>query len=376
MEIKIVVFESHGHSSLTGWQERVGSETWSSDLWTSDPNNLVLGDENVLDKYWEEAYKTNISHEFSRNVEPSVTVASLISDLINWVDWYRNHKRIWLTINRAENIPPDEPLTEAQLELIPSGRRLKYKASLEEEGIKDGDLLGLMLRYHTPFHAMMGRVATSAEMFRRISSQTESPPQANKPYIWGALLYTDDDKELATYVRKHIATLNVLSGNLMGVFVIEKHQDDLRLSLNYWKEFLQEKFFIIWSTMGWLSTKPYDKNQAYEIASKLGVYPDQLPCLVLFDNLARIPKLVFPIVSPSTDYFRKLFSSLYRSLDSNKSDKDFDILEKQYKAIIEEIIRDQPTEIANDRTQYNFYGETVFINRPKGQIDFSDFQNK
>jgi hypothetical protein len=272
--------------------------------------------------------------------------------------------------------------------------------------IQDGDLLGFTSVYPAWCEALMVPVPSSADLFAVILSADGRPPQYTDPHaarytnyrlalealrtespvpeplrsvsrVWGALLYTDEDGDLATYVRKHFASLSAMSGEKLHIFVIEEPEHNERLAAKYWKALLQEKLFIIWSTMGWLSSKPYDKSQTYEIGRKLGVYPDQLPCLVLFDELERMEKLVFPIFATSATFFRSLFSALERSLETESMPgASYEAIRKQYTSILDTLKNTAPVVSAYDRTQYNFYGQTVFVNHPQGSLTLSDFQKQ
>jgi len=100
-----------------------------------------------------------------------------------------------------------------------------------------------------------------------------------------ALLYTDADKEFSCFLRETYSDIHVLSGSRFKVYAIERANtyENVQESLQYWKSLLSEKLYVIWSSLGWLSTKPYDKAQSYEIGKHLGITPDQFPCLALFD---------------------------------------------------------------------------------------------
>jgi hypothetical protein len=127
-----------------------------------------------------------------------------------------------------------------------------------------------------------------------------------------ALLYTDADEDLPCFVREYYEDLHVLSGSWLNVYAIEKVNTNRNLQevLRYWKSLLSEKTYVIWSSLGWLRTKPYNKSQCYEIGRSLGIGPSQFPCVALFDTPTPDRVLVFPIVKPYINFFRSLFEDL------------------------------------------------------------------
>ncbi|MEV5975099.1 hypothetical protein [Streptomyces sp. NPDC051921] len=139
------------------------------------------------------------------------------------------------------------------------------------------------------------------------------------PLVWGVLLYTTADVELARYVRTHFEDLNVLSGGSTRILVFERRRR-WPSAKRYWRQHLEPELFRVLSGMRWLQWTPYDPHAAYEFASHLGVVPDQLPCLVMFrassEDLRNAEKIVFRIAHPSTAAFRALLGGITRALDS------------------------------------------------------------
>ena len=345
---------------------------------------LASYDDSVTDEFWNTIYNSNF--EISSNIEVSEqqTVRNLTQELI-------------VIFQSKTNAPPGKyDYQNCTLTQIPSGRELKLDTSLAANGICDEDILVLGIPIaNLRVDQHLGIVASSGELFNIFHSENESPPKdSNSNFFWsyereriqklassrifGALLYTSEDTDLAVYVRKHFAMLNQASGKTMYIFLIEEPDKDPAISLRYWKELLQEKFYVLWRSMGWLSSKPFDKSQAYEIGYRLGVYPDQLPCLVLFDSLERKDKVIFPIQDISTEFFRSLFSTLDKLLsDEFSSDETpYHRLKENYEAILTYLRRSKAKSIVPDRIEYNFIGKTVFINNPQGDVNLSNFQNE
>jgi TIR domain len=123
------------------------------------------------------------------------------------------------------------------------------------------------------------------------------------------LLYTDEDVEVASYVRQHFDALDKMSGNKFDVFFIENPA--AVKSLSFWRRVLPESIFILWSMVGFVRSLPYDKSDAYLIAESLNVSPNALPCAVCLGS--HPPLSVNKIVSlrgPMTRTFRNLFSDV------------------------------------------------------------------
>ncbi|WP_328837045.1 hypothetical protein [Streptomyces europaeiscabiei] len=142
------------------------------------------------------------------------------------------------------------------------------------------------------------------------------------PRLWGALLYTSEDVELAAYVRTHFSELNALSGPAARVFVVERHVGGYSV-LRYWRKNLEPELYRKLSRARLLGWRPYDRQDLYGVASILGLDPENLPCLVFFHAYGRplnlSDKIIFRIDQVSPAYFRSLFGGVARALRSNTS---------------------------------------------------------
>lgn len=123
--------------------------------------------------------------------------------------------------------------------------------------------------------------------------------------IPGVLLYTDEDEELALYMRKNFDAVDKLTGNWCTVYLLENPSPKWRKANHNWKKMLKSGL-----DLSWFRTKPYDKSEAYEIARHLNVDFSNIPCLVLISPVNLSQNLVLPIEEVSPKYFRKLFSKL------------------------------------------------------------------
>ncbi|MGW8688102.1 hypothetical protein ACWGNN_45315 [Streptomyces sp. NPDC055817] len=195
--------------------------------------------------------------------------------------------------------------------------RLPGHLTVGEAGLTDGDLLALCILHPAEGAYMMAGPPNPAELLRWLQLAENANAPAGGPRLWGVLLYTDADVELATYVRTHFDDLNVLSGPATRVFVVERRAD-WPAAKKYWRRHLEPELYRVMSTLRWLRWTPYDPQGAYEIASLLGLDPELLPCLVFFHSpqgpLHEGEKIVFRIEHTSTAYFRSLFGGIDRVL--------------------------------------------------------------
>ncbi|WP_316785181.1 hypothetical protein [Streptomyces sasae] len=195
--------------------------------------------------------------------------------------------------------------------------RLNDDHRLSELLLTDGDLLVLSIEHPTHSRFRMAMRPNPAELLRWLQLEENATAPAAGSRLWGVLLYTQADVELATYVRTHFDDLNVLSGPATRVFVVERRQG-WAASKRYWHRRMEPELYRVMGVMGWLRWTPYDPQGAYEIASLLGLGPEQLPCLVFFHSrqgpLYDGDKLVFRIEHTSTAYFRALFGGVAAAL--------------------------------------------------------------
>ncbi|MFF2999468.1 hypothetical protein ACFVTC_33715 [Streptomyces sp. NPDC057950] len=195
--------------------------------------------------------------------------------------------------------------------------RLPGHLTVGEAGLTDGDLLVLCIMHPAEASYMMAGPPNPAALLQWLQLAENANAPAGGARLWGVLLYTDADVELATYVRTHFDDLNVLSGPATRVFVVER-RTDWPAAKKYWRRHLEPELYRVMSTLRWLRWTPYDPQGAYEIASLLGLGPTLLPCLVFFHSpqgpLHEGEKIVFRIEHTSTAYFRSLFGGIDRIL--------------------------------------------------------------
>jgi hypothetical protein len=173
-------------------------------------------------------------------------------------------------------------------------------------GLSNGDLVVLCILWESGTGYMLGPAAHPEMLLSHLQLASSVPSPDGGPRIWGVLLYTDEDTQLATYVRTHFDELNALSGPVLRIFVFER-PTDWPAARRYWRRHLEPPLMRVFSAMRWLVWVPYDKHSCYDIARTLGVSSADLPCLVLFRTIEKPPVLVFPIVDASPSSLRSLF---------------------------------------------------------------------
>ncbi len=259
-----------------------------------------------------------------------------------------------------------------------SDRRLDASASLSDLGIGDGDLVVISQEMppRRPVMTMAG--VSSFKNFQQMVWGNETPFD---PMLLATLLYTDLDMDLARYVREHFDELHQMSGPRVITYVVEQPAKDRSLAaISFWKAQLDATLYRAWALVGWTQSKPYDKTTAYEIAGSLGIYPNQLPCLAVFDRTDQEEKILFPVSGDYTAFFRNTFSNLQSALDLGPGPDIVDevkLNQERHKLFerIRKSLRKVQADAKDQGIVYNFYGQTVFINHPSGLVQLRDFQN-
>ena len=365
--LTVVVYcdESFYFAHMMGWQRGLVApltkKYWAGRRRRDEPRFEFASDE-TIDRFWKELDAERFADRFTLSVAPDATGAQLVKSAMRHVDSFRaRHPRLGLV----------------GLYHLESGERIDEGHDLGHYAIEDGDHLGLILEYQPRGLYSLIAMPDSRSVFAAIRSADERPPAADEGALRGALLYTDEDPEIATYVRKHFASLSEASGPNLHFYVIEQPEAGWREASRYWKGILSGQFQREWATLGWLRTKPYRPAEAYAVARRLGVHPDQLPCLVLFENPTDDNKIIFPLLDGSAAFFRSLFAELQRLvLPGQSSEISFDGVRRNFDSILQVLREKSEVVERSDRAEYRFEGQTVFINRPAGPVHLSHFQNR
>jgi hypothetical protein len=126
-------------------------------------------------------------------------------------------------------------------------------------------------------------------------------------------LYTNEDKNIARYVRENFFELNRLSEEKCLIFLMEnppKSPLDEARAREYWREV--EFKTQVWT--GFTEVMPYDKSTAHEIARYLGIHPTDIPCITFFRSIHDSQLVIYRLANSWTDLelteeLRELLSS-------------------------------------------------------------------
>ncbi|MFE6697427.1 hypothetical protein [Streptomyces sp. NPDC057718] len=266
---------------------------------------------------WRELHDSELGDAFEISVPASMTVAECLALALREArrtgaaqpdeepaapaegfPWHDRVLRTWLA----------DPVTDEEYE---------PGLSLERTGLADGDLIVLCIERTAQGAYCLAPAPNPAVLLERLQLAMNGSAPDGGPRLWGVLLYTTADGELATYVRTHFEDLDALSGPSTRVFVVER-QARWAEARAYWRGRLEPELYRVLSSMRWLRWQPYEPQGAYAIADRLGVAPELLPCLVFFDGRPEQPwggrRIVFPVEQATPQYFRTLFGRVARVL--------------------------------------------------------------
>ncbi len=380
VEIIVHRAEMFYFAHMDGWQSGMAMPlTRKYSRWHGSDENLAFASDAEIDDFWRQLDERSLGERFTLDVPPAMSTSELIG----------------LAMRRAqqvENRPLFENETLQGLYHLESGAKIEPGHAVDEYLVEHGDHLGLIIQHPPAAFYSLVPTPNSEAVFAAIRSTDENPPSSDplayRDYyanesskltrpLRGVLLYTDEDVEVATYTRKHFASLSEASGTNLHLYIVEQPEGDWREASRYWKGVLSEQLQREWATFGWLRSKPYTAVEAYKIARRMGIYPDQLPCLVLFDQLENDEKVIFPLLSGSAKFFRSLFSSLQRLIvPGQPTSQLFEGVRQNFDEILAILRESADVMQSADRIEYRFEGQTVFINKPTGSVTLSNFQNR
>ena len=200
--------------------------------------------------------------------------------------------------------------------------------------------------------------------------------------VEGVLLYTDEDVDIAKYVRLNFSYIDVMTGHHLNLYVLENPTKIKGISpRTYWKAYLDGKLYLILTLLGWTRTKPYAKEETYKIAEKLGLYSDALPCLTVFGDITSDEKIVLSIGDDLPGFFRAVSSVVQRTMEDLLRDlRDYTQWPGFQKFKEKFISRWEKFESVvlkrENATTFTFNGNTVFIHKPQGKIELKKFQSE
>ncbi len=202
--------------------------------------------------------------------------------------------------------------------------RLEGAAQLTALGVRSGDLLVLeqrqarnLLAQEPPrfdddmfIHPVQDR-SHFADLVRTDLNPSIREFQYHHDQIFAVALYSEAQADLAQYVRTAFDQLWRLAGRVATLILLEEGVEGDNC-LRYWRDALPYADYLAWSYLGWAQSKPLTPAAAHLAAEKLLVDAHKLPAVVLFDDVQRPDKLIFPLTQaqPYAAQFEQLFTDL------------------------------------------------------------------
>jgi hypothetical protein len=228
--------------------------------------------------------------------------------------------------------------------------------------------------------------------------------------------------------------LDKLTGKFVDLAFIEQpHLLNGVSSKQYWKSYLNKSAYNLLNFIGYTDYKPYSKESIYEIVNKYEINLSDLPCIMLFKDREIKEKLVITISGEIVAFFRHFVSTIQKvtkeiedmkqqelsnirksiqTIVYNRSLPFEDMVKETRRQMDEGKVDPSQVETATDKIydsrpheynkfsyfqsrfteiwesdiaekldkkityQYEFRGNTVFVNNPQGKIVFENFFNQ
>lgn len=260
---------------------------------------------------WADLDQKVLASAIEVDIEPNETVRQLTSTALQLA---RSRGIAYADDRQQERLPEllrGGRLHSVWLECSVTREQFDPDSTVLDAGLAEGDLVVLCIKWMLHILYRLLPAPRPEAMFDSLQLAATTLRQHPEPRLWGMLLYTDEDAELATYVRTHFDELNALSGPVLQILVVERPVSWSRAK-RYWRQHMDPSLLRMFGAMRWLFWQPYDRERCYDIARALGISPARFPCLVLFRGTEADTKLVFPIQSVSPAYFRHLFGEIDR----------------------------------------------------------------
>jgi hypothetical protein len=125
------------------------------------------------------------------------------------------------------------------------------------------------------------------------------------------ILYSEKDKDIAAFISTDGDWLHRLSGKdcLIGVFENPKKWD------KGWVHDMQRHFGPDFERVmeKWKKIEPYERNNAFDLCSILGIEKNAVPCIVFAGSISSKKFLCMPIIADTCDYenyFKDIFTAV------------------------------------------------------------------
>lgn len=324
------------------------------------------------------------------SVEPSITIEDLVREITGFSSGEIDGRGT--EIRRNLSCPSVEHMY------------LDPKKTVTDYGIQDDDLLLLSeTEIHRVFTGASHIITMSSKdvtdfcrfvrtdaaglLFEPATIPREWPlhltPRSPPRPVQASLLYTDEDWELAEYIRYNFASLHQMTGHHLNIYTIEQPAKVNAVSgRTFWKSVLEVNAYRFLNFLGWTRYQPYDKSDAYRIAAALGVYPDALPCVIMYANaeidrqaVVTDAKVVVTVSGELKSFFRQLSTRVLATIeDLHQRDVNFYDNFSEFKNLFLDKWKADAPVTDSDSRPLVFNGDTVFINKPSGDVTVKDFQ--
>ena len=217
------------------------------------------------------------------------------------------------------------------------------------------------------------------DIFRDILTTDQNIKNYSSEILKGIFLYTDVDREIVNYTRDNFQEFDKLTGDWIEIYILEKPHPNLDSLRKYWKSiFHLELYEKIPLTRWFLTTKPFNRNESYDIARELDILPKQLPCLVLLPPLTEISgreKLIISIQEVSASYFRKIFSTLEQIVKQTEEKDKYKAIKIGFSDLIEYLDKNSEKIVQQKNTEYQINGTNIFVNSKLRRFNMTEKSN-
>ncbi|NEP83228.1 MAG: hypothetical protein F6K39_36880 [Okeania sp. SIO3B3] len=208
---------------------------------------------------------------------------------------------------------------------------------------------------------------------------TEKIKNNSSELLNGIFLYTDSDREIVNYIRDSLDEFDKLTGDWSKIYILEKPEPNLDSLKKYWQSILYSDLYEKFYVSRWLfETKPFNRNESYDIARQLDILPEQLPCLVLLPPLTEISgleKLIIPIQEVSANYFRKMFSTLEQIVKQTEEKNKYEAIKIRFSDLIEYLDKNSEKIVRQKTTEYQINGTNIFVNSQLRRCNMTEKSN-
>lgn len=139
--------------------------------------------------------------------------------------------------------------------------------------------------------------------------------------LYGLLLYSAFDTDFAEFVMKNGGTLDHMTGDQCLLIAFENPAPWGEKFQKRWQEVLGDEYPAV--AEKWKGILPEDRDLGFEVAEKLGIMKNCLPCIALMDDLLSNRILCIPIIANKEKYplyFKDISTIIQKTLELDEED--------------------------------------------------------